>query len=1101
MIGRTRRGLALIVVLGALFLMALLAATLAATSALERTASRNYLDAVRARLLASSGVEEALARMGAMLAQGGLPPPVIAFTEGPASGSYAPGGDHYEVRATDANARLNVNDGLAWGPDHAVSRNLRRLLNVLGAQPGVDVPGLGDRLLGARPPSGYVSIHDLLPALDHDREAFGRVRDFLTASSWSDPNVALLVPLSVATEPLYPVLPARPRADGGAVYRYGHQKNVRGEQVRVPLAFADPAAPGPGVLWGRDSLNPQWIEIVSRSPVNVNAARRELLVALLTDLEGFFVLERPRPLEDRPSPSPCRSPGGAYGWTALRYTYDSAGAGDGGDCGGLYRTRPLAGPGGRHSSGISAAAVADEIVACRERKQSPLVPALNYGRAPFGGPFRTWAQFNRFADALVEGGLLVDDRFPGEALRRLASQAVADALKANFNPNLHLNEINPDRTLFAHVDKTDLLCQSTEFSFTPMGTFEIESTGRVTGPDGSAIAEHPVAARVRLFDAVRETSQAQFARGSFAPRRPGPETNNNRSVESGPEPDNGPAPLENRYEGYLQLPTYGSNLTGDDAKPMGELWTTITDPAIYPGAVPMPPGGRHLGASIHAHFQLDHAAHHHAGRNGSTSPPDWEGFRLPQGAWQTVIARRCCLNRNWEDRTETLASPYSPPDTGRAGETGQRFRLARSFTSYGAPPGVREAASSDLRLDGAYVERHSAFGYWIDESESFNFNEGTVAFWMKPGFFPETTGKRRTLLSAGRYHAAARELMNPSPFGLFLTPAFDAPASGAPSYAAGMGMFRPLSLAFGLGFSTSTGYNWETTGGGAENLATHHAFALTPPLQGLLRAHEWMHLAVAWRNRRNALPGEDSLRILVNGKPVSGTAFVPHLYEQEGQPFQNTPRWTTHSLQATLPGIEGAKWVKNSIRIGGEPSLLFDLPGGEGLFPANFSADATFDEFYLWLDRSPAYNGGLWGAQQLWSRGRYYRPDDANLSDARYTSAPVILAAGLARALPPPAPTTNSTLSAPARFRLLGAAWTALGGDVQLFLQAEGPLRDAGWSSPGRPLPVDDPAAVRWSAKLLGGPGTALLASPVLDDVTLYFDRGGADIVAWVSGR
>src|SRR6185295_1640235 len=159
------------------------------------------------------------------------------------------------------------------------------------------------------------------------------------------------------------------------------------------------------------------------------------------------------------------------------------GEGDGGgECGALYRSVPFTGPGGRNKAGIPAAAVVDEILACRDRKPSPGVPGLDYAGLPFGGPFGSWAQFNLFVDTLVERGLLADlraaffwdydgagNRLPGSPLQlRAASQAIGDVLKANFNPNLHLNELNPNRNLFAQVDKTDLIVHSTEFCFTPM---------------------------------------------------------------------------------------------------------------------------------------------------------------------------------------------------------------------------------------------------------------------------------------------------------------------------------------------------------------------------------------------------------------------------------------------------------------------------------------------------------------------------------------------------------------------------------------------------------------------------------------------------------
>jgi hypothetical protein len=1172
-----RRGVALIVVLGTLAVLALLATTFATLAGVERRVTRNYLDGVRARLAAESGVEAALALLQQRILRGSL------WTETSwsvaddrtirvdgreindagylGSGSYGSDGDFYRVRISDANSRINVNDGAPGGPDCSVSRNLRRILNILGALPSVKAPGLGDKFLRSRPSTGYASVFDLIVALDHDAEAFERVRPFVTVRAWSDPDVCNPVPLSSEAAGLYAVDFPRPLGDAGPIFRFGHQKNFRGEQIRAPLLFFDPQNPDPAHnrIWGRDSLNPQWIEIVRRSPVNVNTASREVLMALITDLEGFLLVERRRDLaplgRGAASLSPCKSPGSGYSWTSLRYRYDGRDD-DGAECGLLYRTVPFTGPGGRSTGGIPAETVVDEIVACRDRKRSTAIKDLDYAAVPFGGPFGSWAQFNLFVDALVERGLLADRRedyfwdsdasgrrMAGSPLQlRTASQAIGDVLKANFNPNLHLNELNPNRTLYTHVDKTDLLVHSTEFCFTPMGQFEIESEGRIVRPLGSddheSVATRKTVAFVKLFDAVRETSQAQFYRGDFPARRAGPETNNNLGLESGPEPDNGPAPSECRFEGYLQLPTVGSTFSRDETKPKNELRTTLTDASFYPGATPSAPGGAHLGSAMHSHFQFDHAAHHHASCSGTTSPPYWNGFRLPQGAWQTAFGRRGTLSRNWEDRTESIPSPYSPVDSGRAGK-GDRYRLARSFSAP-APAGF-EAASSDLRIDGAYVERDSSFGYWFDENVSFNFNEGSIAFWIKPAFAPESTGKRRTLLSMGRYHAAAAPFMNPSPFGLYFVPPHGGDEPVTPSYAGGVPRFRPCSLAFGFGFSAATGYGWEMGGSAAEDKSTSHAFVFSPTLnrdgRGPLRAREWTHVAVTWDNPRDALPTTETVRIYVNGRVLPDSVGVPHLFTQEGQPFHNTPWWSLHSIQALLPGSKAPTWVKNTIRLGGEPSKLFDLPGDAGLFPANFTADATFDEFYVWTDRAAHYNGGLWGVQQLWSRGRYYRPDDRDPDDARFRSGPVDLGSALSR-------------TPGARRRLLGVAWTELAEDydrsgtslrpklldysvtppaelrpaaaadmngfsgesmadvgVELGGAAYGPFRNAAFSAvrdaKGRPVAISDAAELRYTAKLKMGvarnASPILLSTPVVDDVTLYFDAGAPKILGWVN--
>ena len=1147
-----RRGVALILVLGTLAVLALLATTFATLAGVERQTSLNYVDTVRARFAAESGIEAALALLQHRILRGSL------WTETSwsvaedrtirvdgaeirdagflPSGSYASDGDLYRVRIADAQSRIHVNDGAPGGPDHSVSRNLRRILNILGAQPAVGVPELGDKILRFRPPTGYASVFDLRTALDGDDAALERVRPFVTVHAWSDPDVCNPVPLSAETARLYPVDFPRPTGGGGPLYRAGHQKNFRGEPIGAPLRFYDPGNgdPGHNRVWGRDSLNPRWIELVRRSPVNVNTAPREVLMALVTDLEGFLLVERRRDLlpsgRGAVSSSPCGSPGSAYSWTSLRYRYD--GRDDSGDeCGLLYRTVPFTGPGGRSPDGIPAATVVEEILACRERKPSPGVPGLDYGAVSFGGPFGSWAQFNLFVDALVDRGLLVDrragdfwdldgsgNRLPGSPFQlRAASQALADVLKANFNPNLHLNELNPDRALFTLVDKTDLIVHSTEFCFTPMGLFELESEGRIVRPlggvDHETVAVRKVVAVVKLFDAVRETSQAQFVRGEFSPRRAGPETNNNRSVEAGPEPDNGRAPSEAEYEGYVQLPTVGSNFSKADTKPPGELWTTLSDPQFYPGATTTAPGGAHLGSAIHAHFHFDHAAHHHASRNGMTWPPYWDGFRLPQGAWQSVFGRRGTLCRNWGDRSESIASPYSPVDGTRAGMR-DRYRLARSFR--GAPPDGVELASGDLRIDGAYVERDSAFGYWIDENVSFNFNEGTVAFWIKPAFTPDSTAKRRTLLSLSRYHAALPDVLNPSPFGLFFVPPHGSDPSPVPSYAGGLPKFRPSSLAFGFGFSAATGYSWEMGGAnGADDKAADHAFVFGPTLKDILRPHEWTHVAVTWDNPRGKLPTSETVKIYVNGRVLPGTVGMTHLFAQEGQPFQNTPWWSVHSLQALFPGATKAGWVKNTIRLGGEPSKFFDLPGDAGLFPANFTADATFDEFYVWLDRGGWFNGGLWGIQQLWSRGRYYRPEDNDPADAKFTSGPF-------------------DVDLPGTKRLLGISWTELAegydaamkptmtdastvpptllrpGDSVADLGVEiagawtGPYRNPVFSptvgTSGRPRTLD--GTLRYTAKLKAGLGNRrspiLLSTPVLDDVTLFFDCGGPKFLGYV---
>jgi hypothetical protein len=177
-----------------------------------------------------------------------------------------------------------------------------------------------------------------------------------------------------------------------------------------------------------------------------------------------------------------------------------------------------------------------------------------------------------------------------------ASQAMADVIKANFNPNLHLNELNPNASLYTMVDKTDLIKNSTEFCFLSTGYFEIESVGRVLRaewePDRFHISPYLIINKdsfqennqvmgqrrlkvgVKLWDLYRETVQGDFAKGSYSRNKSQYHTNLNLACESGPEVNNGSAPLENRYEGYLQLATHGGFMGFAERWIKGRLYRT-----------------------------------------------------------------------------------------------------------------------------------------------------------------------------------------------------------------------------------------------------------------------------------------------------------------------------------------------------------------------------------------------------------------------------------------------------------------------------------------------------------------------------------------------
>lgn len=639
-------GVTLIVVLGVLTLMVLLATVFASMTSTERSISRNYLDTVRAKLAAQTGIDRSLELIMGVVEKGwfdkgefdkawmyygsqsnesmapvpgtrleeavnpsfaweteatqnpydnnslprtltvrGKPIGLSGFLPG---GTYGDNGDFYSLKVLDCQSMINVNDGHKGGRNFSVSQNLERILNNFGRIPTIDIPNLGTNILNNRPPGGYRNKYELMRAVNYDMALFDKIKDYVTVSSWTDSMVANPVPLSGAVLNKYKGVTYERPTDmaGQPIYRYGHNVNQAGfpiNQGSFPLQFFDPAmstSPFHNAIWEMDSLSPQYVELVDRSPVNLNTASREVLIALISELQGFYVMG-----QRRNTPTALD-----YNWMVERYTYDQSAPAEEVTAAGsdvlawIYSTTPFDQPVSSGTGVLGPMAperIADEIIACRSGGTSPALN-VSYKTLMFGGHFRSWAQWNEFLDYLVDQNVIQDPRSfydyhngapaVSPVQKTLASRAIADVLKANFNPNLHLNELNPNKVLYTLVDKTDMICNSTEGCFTPMGTFEIESLGYVVKPAGGTdaltatnneiVASQKITTVVKLYDAIRDTAQSQFYQGDFGPRAMNPTTNNDRAVECGPEPDNGPMPGEADYEGYVGLATLFSDYHG-----------------------------------------------------------------------------------------------------------------------------------------------------------------------------------------------------------------------------------------------------------------------------------------------------------------------------------------------------------------------------------------------------------------------------------------------------------------------------------------------------------------------------------------------------------
>jgi hypothetical protein len=1259
-----RKGAVLIVVLGVLAVLALLATTFATLQATEKQVARNYLDTVRAKMLAQSGVQSAEAQLRSYfpfryfnnVANPNAPipwkfwgvdsapwetrepnpadkledatnpsfaieneviqdptdanvVPRLIMIEGRnrglsgymGTGSYdALHGDNYSLKVTDLSGHIYVNDGLDGGPNGSVTQNLRRILNILGTVLGT--AGLGDQIVNNRPTSGYRSPQDLLAALGYNDSLFQRVRQHVTVYAWVDNNCVNPVPLSASVAAVIQKDTKVQYYRGTPpVYRFQSSKDAVGNDITqggfdlirnqsLPQARENPSV----CVYGMDCLNPQWIEIVNRAPVNVNSATREVLVALLTDVKGFF-------LGDRRRNNP-RWAGDLYLSFKQQNSFSPAGV-EGDEVGFLMETVPIVGPGGTASTGISGYDIADEIIACRSRK------AGKYGNytqgipdtQAFSGPFRNWAQFNAFVDYLVKVGLIVDNRpglnmdYPEEVQdsagyndsmvespyqKDNASKAVADAIKANFNPNCHLNELNPDENLYLRVDKTDLEVMSTEFTFLPTGYFEVESLGRVLRPkdpntkdcyfgDNDLVAQAKVTATYKLYDMYRETNQKQFYAGILPARTGSSVTNNNMSLEIGPEPDNGklpgnfngssfdPGDPDNEWDGYLALPTIGGDGHSAGNKAKNTLVTTIAR-----GSSPQ------YNSVLHAHYQWDHDAHYskldpheiaskdNADENVSNYPSQVAGQDMP------------------------FKRPNNPASGVNNGQAAPLCRLAKSFRQTMAASGTMTSpplqmfAPSDLHIDGAYVERHSAPAYYAYQGTNalltlFGGNakaQGMFAFWWKPNYYPNLTGKIRAMLDFSRYHDPCGQSVNIWPFAIWNYPCHYNPAlsegmhpnpnggsSWGPAYwHNNQGYFEPSSLAWGskAWHDVSTGHNF----GNMTRSLNHLDHTSNPGCTGqpnILKGHSWIHTAVEFQLNGNDPTNAFSSKMFVNGYPgiVGSTALtnkVPYNFYTMttwAAGWTILDQWDKHSGGESNQLRLGAtsKIANNAIQTGKTyPDGTVGVPGA---YKGNYSGDHTIDEFYAWDIPNDSY------AINLWIQGRYYKPlgskaGTMNSGEGLFTSQAISFITANPRTAAPPSnvPTPGGTGGAPSsvpvippQIRILGLSWTWYGDDLDPVTglqtlydhggqygvaaanvmpqvlcgiidgsQTYGPFSNDGFSTvqaPDGSIPViQDPKNVKYYVQFALPQATAatiLLSTPVVDDITLYYDDSRTHLLSY----
>lgn len=499
---QSQRAVVLIVTVAVLTILALLASIFATTSKMERLVSRNYVDMARAKMLAVSGVDKTVIELRNLLlnnafntnaswrywgedqnmdnalsgaedinrnrlldqnactlsnalrpsfavltnpANPASPPKAIQIyndtvgamesrgVTGEMAATYQGGSDSFVVRVVDTASQIFLN-GPVQDPNGNASQkvlltqNAVLMLNTLGAEIGV--PNLGNRvqqmktaLLRPFATKGELKTIGLAGALN--QVEYNKAKDYVCINTWVDLGTIRPNPQAL-----------------NAGYFPGPQNQYR---------------PFPWNL--KYAMEP-------RAPVNMNAAEKPVLVAVLNGLNANITEE--------------------FAWN-----YQVSGGGGTKDA---WRVRrPSPGP----ITLPQARNIADQIIQERARRS-----------------FETWQDFFSWIDGSGN---------PNRAGRRLNAVSTDQAamIKANANPNALINKFNPNAVVWKPVDKTDLAPNfsggipgyTTEFCFTPMGVFEITSMGRVTG-NNQIVATHEILTLIQVFDVARHTTERDFTDAS-----------------------------------------------------------------------------------------------------------------------------------------------------------------------------------------------------------------------------------------------------------------------------------------------------------------------------------------------------------------------------------------------------------------------------------------------------------------------------------------------------------------------------------------------------------------------------------------------------------
>ncbi|MDF1663558.1 MAG: hypothetical protein P1V97_17435 [Planctomycetota bacterium] len=579
----SRRGAVLLVAMGILALLAIFAITFANLVSLEKSASRNYVDSIRARMIARAGLERAIAELRSVaetkthddtrpLVAGGDPwiyrqrysgaflglstTPQVSFpmsdnvyrlqqkdangrplsttttfvSSGRLGASYANGMDAYRLKILDCASMIYVNGRDTVG----LERMLKNLLIAHGLN-AADAESIAIRVRTRRPGAGYRTKSELGMVMKQSGGSpfvtdalWPDVRDDLTCFAWQDNKVI-----------------APPRA----------QTIADDTSTVVP---------------------PARLNLTERAPVNMNTASEQVLTAIIAELSARRV--------------------------TFTRTYNGSTA---------TKTPSTT---NTTISFAEAQNLARAIVLRREGSGTTTSTEVP------GGPFKSWFEFECWLDSNTTWATGANKALKADLVRAMANPNTDIVLHKWGLEGNHIfrwakktagaGNIAFVPTEPREIDKSDLTAVTTEMCFSSMGFFEITSLGQVwnsgsiTNPGqpnqqitlSETVAENSLTSVVQVFNVLRLTTQRDFERDReyldpklYLKYNDGSTGSVSGFTDLASEKGDWPATLtQPEYSNKHNVPDIGATSTTSTSTSSGADFFTLSpdyEPAVYDGQI------------------------------------------------------------------------------------------------------------------------------------------------------------------------------------------------------------------------------------------------------------------------------------------------------------------------------------------------------------------------------------------------------------------------------------------------------------------------------------------------------------------------------------